>query len=268
MAVTTFINLRKMPTGRHRFSLQQIRERADLAGFNTIVEKIDRALTRAQRTQRLELRYAESKNSPSKARGEAQRIDKMIDEQLVAIYKFVDANRIGDDSEPAVKAAKAILTKLFPAGVGAITQQAFEVQLSTMDTMMEVFATRLSTQVQTLHLERHLNRLGRLIEDFRAELNRNETRSVTFEQVRAARDDLHSQTCKVVAAIIATLDEEDSHTVHQRDQLLAPLRDQQARVADARRRQRQPTDIDPETGEELTDQDPVLHLDPEPITED
>lgn len=264
MSITTFISLRRMPTGRHRFSLQQMRERAQGAGLNTIVEKIDRTLAVAERTQRLELGYAKAKSSTSAARGEAVKIDNMIDEQIAAIYRLVDANRIGEDSDPAVKAANEIIETLFPAGIAAITRQAFEEQLSTMDTMMEVFATRLSNQAQTLHLERQLNRLGRLIEDFRAELNLNARRQVTFDQVRGARNELHEQACKVVATIIATFDEEDASTVRRRNRLLAPLREQQERVAEARRRQRHPTDVDPETGEELADE--VLHeeLAPEP----
>lgn len=270
MSASSFINLRRMPTGRHSFSLQQMRERADRAGLDQIVGKIDRALLAAGGTQQLELGYAKAKAATSTARGEAARIDNMIDEQISAIYRLVEANRVGDKADPGVKAAQDILETLFPAGVGAITQQAFEEQLSTMDAMMEVFANRLSEQARTLHLERHLDRLGRLIEDFRAELNLRKARNVTFDQVRGARNELHEQTCKVVATIIATLDEEDTATVRRRNYLLAPLREQQERVAEARRRQRQPLDVDPETGEELAGDglDAHMELEPEPAMED
>lgn len=269
MSVSSFVNLRRMPTGRHSFSLQQMRERADVMGLNIIVEKIDRALVAARRTQQLELGYAKTKASTSIARGEAARIDNLIDEQIGAIYRLVEANRVGDKADPGVKAAQDILETLFPAGVGAITQLSFEEQLSTMDAMMEALGGRLLGQAQTLHLGRHLDRLERLIEEFRSELNMRKARNVTFAQVREARDELHEQMCKVVAAIIATLDEEDAQTVRQRDRLFAPLLFQQERVAEARKRQRQPLDVDPETGEELPgDVFEVEDLEPEPVVHD
>lgn len=267
MSVSSFINLRRMPTGRHRFSLRQMRARAESGGFNEVVAQIDRALKVAEEAQRLELGYSRAQSQRTSARGDATLVDNQIDEQIVAIHKSLEASRIGDDDDPVVKAAREMLTEFFPQGVRAITHRTFEEQLSIMETMMVSLKGDFAAQVALLHLDRPIERLGRLIELFRKELEQEKTVEVTFDQVRAIRDDLHEQVCKVVVAVLFSLNDDHHRGARkQRERLFAPLLDQQERVAEARRRNRVPTDVDPETGEEvlMDAEDPAALVEPEP----
>lgn len=267
MTASSFVQIRRMPTGRYRFSLQQMRTRAAAEGLTDVVSRLDRALAAAERTQRLELGYLRAQNNTSTARGSAALIDNMIDEQIVAIHKTVDAHRIGDDDDPVVQAAREMMTEFFPDGVRAITHRSFEEQLSIMDTMMEAFESDFATHVDTLHLGRQITRLGRLIEEFRVELKLDKAEAVSFDQVRASRDDLHDQVCRAVVSVLFALDDDgDPNADRKQQQILAPLYFQQERVAEARRRNRVPTDVDPDTGEEVLAEaeEPADLVEPEP----
>ena len=273
MSVSDYFSLRTMPTGRYAFSLKRMRARADAAGLDDVVSRIDRAVEQAQSTLALELKWSKVRNNKSSARGNAAIIDNQIDEQIAAIERRVRAETVGDEDDPVVEKAREFLAALFPDGVAAITQQAFEVQLGIMDAMMERIDGDLSAHIAELGLQRHISRLRRLIEDFRTELEDHDDPQVSYDQVKGARATLHEYTCRALVAVFYVLDDEDDQTIETRRHILAPLVRQKELVAEARRRHRVLTDVDPDTGDEVvdeaepTDEDVEPQPDPTPDTE-
>ena len=266
METADFLEMRRMPSGRYARALRLMREPVAEAGLTALEERIDRGLEVAESTLELELGWVQTRSNSSSARGKAALIDNTIDEQIVAIAEGVRAQTVGDDDDPVVEMAEDFHRTFFSDGVRAITQQAFEVQEGIMDAMMVRFDEDFTDHIEALGQRRAVERLRRLIGEFKAELDKGRDKGVSFDQVRASRVELHEATCKVLVGILYHLDEDDEATVELRNRILEPLMEQQERVAEARRRQRAPTDVDPETGEEILDE-PDESADVEPEVE-
>ena len=257
MNVTDVVSLRRIPSGRYAFSLKQMRERADQEGLDEVVQSIDEAIDQAKDTLDKEMRWAAIRNRSSRARGDAALIDNKIDSLISSIRDRVRTDLVGDDDDPIRQKAQAFMDTVFPDGVSAIIHQPFEVQLGMMDAMIARIESDLSDHVDALGLSRHIDRLAHLIEQFRHELEDNPVDELSFDEVRSAREKLHEATCHVVIALSYLLKSDDPATTRLRHHILRPLQQQQELVAEARRRQRHPTDVDPDTGQEvLEDQEP------------
>ena len=269
METSSLITLPGLPSGRFGHALKMIASRVSEAGIPAVIEKVDQAREIAKETQLTELSWSEARRNTSSARGKAVLIDNMIDEQIAALEAGVRSMQVGDADDPVVEKAREFHSAIFSNGVRAITQQAFEVQEGIMKAMMVRFDSDLSEHVDLLGQRRSIERLRRLISEFSAELEQEKRDTVTFDQVRAARSALHEATCDVVVAILYHFSETDEASRRQRTRLLEPLLYQQARVAEARRRRRVPTDVNPDTGEELLpNAEPVMgDMEPEPAPE-
>lgn len=250
MKFADYIDLKRMPAGRHAYALAEVQARATGATL-AAVEPAKRV---ADETLEVELQWRHVLSArKSRARGDAVAVDRQVDAQIVAIHKGLESDLVGDPGDPMVDAASKVLTLLFPDGPGAVTGLEFEEQLGRMDAMLKLLDQDLAAQVQTLGLARKIVRLKRLVEEFRLELGARVDHALSFDDVKAQRELLHEATCQAVAAILHLAP--DAAT---RAELLEPLDDQQRRVSEARRRHSQPTDVDPLTGEEL----PVPEDDP------
>lgn len=267
MNVSEIVKLRKMPTGRHARALKMMLPKVEAAGLDEVKELVVDGREVARETLLKELAWAEVGRGMSTARGKALLIDNQIDEQIGAIESAVKAKRVGDAGDPVVEKARELHSAVFGGGVGAITQQAFEVQEGIMDAMMIRFDGDLKEHVDVLGERRSVERLRRLIGEFKAELSKEETEPLTYDQLKASRAGLHEATCEVAVAVFYHLRGKDEATVKLRNEILSPLMYQQERVIEARRRQRVPTDVDPETGEEIvTPADLVIDDEaPEPV---
>lgn len=254
MSVIEELVFSRMPAGRYAFALGEMESRAQEIGEAVLIRAVEEALKAARKTLSYEFRWAKIRNSRSSARGRATVLDNMIDRQISAIFGSVENNLVGDDDDPVVKSAEIVMKEIFPDGVGAITQREFEVQLGIMDSMMERFSEELAEHIERLHLERHIARLSRLIEEFRKELSTREGPTLTYDQVRGARTALHEATCHVIVAAHFLLKDDDETRIY----FLAPLNEQRRRVTEARQRHRVVTDIDPETGEDVEASDELL----------
>lgn len=230
-----------------------MKDLAEARGLPQIVETIDQALRRGKEALDIEFNWANSRDQKSQARGQAALLDNRIDQQISALESIVSAKTIGDDGDPVVNSAEEVMSAIFPRGVAAITNQSFEVQLGIMDTMIRRFDGPFADILEPLGIEREVARLKDLVEKFRHELNATEGPQLTYDQVRGVRTSLHEHLALVVVQIIAAFPGFDEMQSDQREALLAPLNDQQERVAESRSRRRNPVDVDPETGEEVVD---------------
>lgn len=267
MEISEHLSLPSMPTGRLVHSMKKIDERVQAVGIPDLVDRVAEARRVGKETLMTELYWSEARRNTSSARGNAVLIDNKIDEQIAAMEAGVRSLLVGDDDDPVVGKAREFHRAIFADGVRAITQQAFEVQEGIMKAMMVRFDSDLSGHVDALGQRRAVERLRRLIGEFSAELDKEKRDTVTFDQVRGARRALHEATGEVVVAILYHFGGDEEANVRQRTRLLEPLMVQQARVAETRRRRRVPTDVDPETGEELVRDldEPVMgDVEPEP----
>lgn len=267
MEISNFFDLRRMPSGRYGHAMKRMHDRAVEAGVTEVAERIEQAVQAARETQLAELAWSEVRQNSSNARGKAMLIDNVIDEQIAAMESAVRALQVGDEDDPVVDKARELHRAIFANGVRAITHQAFEVQEGIMKAMMSRFDSDLSGHVDALGLRRAVERLRRLIGEFSAELEKEKRDTITFDQVRAARSAMHEATCEAVVAVLYHFSGTDEAAVNQRSRILEPLMIQQSRVAEARRRRRVPTDVDPDTGEELlrdVDEPELDDFEPEP----
>ena len=253
-----FLNLRRMPTGRYARALRLMRERVSDAALASLEERLDQALQLSEHTLALELKWSSARATATRTRGQAARIDNQIDVQISALESGIKSQMVGDDDEPEVEMARELHRTFFAEGVAAITQQAFEVQEGLMDAMLAMLDARFAKHVEALGLGRGVERLRRLTGEFKAELDRDRKPGVTFDQVRAARHQLHEATCRVLIGVLYHLDAGhlgagDASAAAVRARILEPLLDQQERVAQAYSRHRAPTDVNPDTGEEIVE---------------
>lgn len=262
MSVMDELIFKSMPTGRYAFALSEMESRVKEVGKPELEEAVDDAADAARTALSTEFTWASIRSAKSTARGNATLIDNKIDRQVAAIFGSVENDLVGDDDDPVVKSAEIVMKEVFPEGVGAITLREYEVQLGIMDSMMERFRGDLAEHVERLHLERHIARLSRLMEEFRQELATRDGPEVTFDKVRAARTALHEATCHVIVAAHFLLKDDDEARIH----FMAPLNHQRRRVAEARRRHRVVTDIDPDTGEEVEPSGEILDAEEEEPT--
>lgn len=253
MENATFLNLRRMPTGRHARALRLMLARVKDASLPDLVERLDQALKLSEQTLALELKWSTARANATTARGQATLIDNQIDVQLSALESGIKSQMVGDDGEPEVEMARELHRTFFGEGVAAITQQAFEVQEGLIDAMLASLDQRFAKHVEALGLGRGVERLRRLTGEFKAELDRDRKPGVTYDQVQAARHQLHDATCRVLIGVLYHLEAGEASALAQRAHILEPLLDQQERVAQAYSRHRSPTDVNPETGEELVE---------------
>ncbi|TXD38382.1 hypothetical protein FRC98_05700 [Lujinxingia vulgaris] len=270
MMIHEFLSLKRMPTGRHRFALGLMAELAADQKVEPLSEAIARALKQAEATQEVELAWVKAQNTQSTARGDSAKLDAEIDRQVSAIYQMVQAHTVGDKGDPVVDAAERYLQEFFPGGLRPITHQSYEVELSMLQSMLQRHHAEFSNEAELLGISKGIERLERQLEAFEKELNRQDTTAMTFDKVRAEREALHEATCSVLVTALhhaltlaQTSPAEASRAL---DTLVAPLRDQQRRVTEARARHRPVSDIDPQSGEELAGEvpDPMVVEDWEP----
>ena len=246
---------RTMPTGRHAFSLAEMHRRAAAENLPDLAARIQRASDHAKYTLKLEMLWNKTRTMTSIARGDAVAVDRVVDAQVAAIEAIVRGAKVGDDNEPNVKLARELHKEVFPAGVGAITRKAFEIELGLVDAMIDRFVTDLSHHVTELGLERHVERLTRLADEYRTELLFEEMGKIEFKVVEDARKLLHAYTQKAVVAAFYVLDSDDAATQEKLAHILAPLADQQARVFALNSAKRKAKDVNARTGKENENED-------------
>ncbi len=241
---------RTMPTGRQAFALAEMHRRAVAENLPDLAARILRAADHARHVLKLEMFWNKTRTMTSIARGDAVTVDRMVDEQIVAIESIVRGAMIGDKNDPVVKLAHELNKEVFPAGVAAITRKAFEIELGLVDAMIERFDTDLSLHVTELNLTRPVERLKRLTDDYRTELLFEELGKIDFKDVKAARVLLQAFALKAVIAAFYVLDGDDAATREKLSHILAPFADQQKRVLAVNRSKRKDKDVNPVTGKE------------------
>lgn len=251
--LTEFVNVLRLPAGRASFALAKMLTILNASGVITthLQDRIVEAQAAARETSHCDLRWMHARTKNSTARGDSVAVDRRIDQTVNAIVKRLNSESVGNDDVPEVIAAKFLLEHLFPAGIKAVTQQAFDLQLDTVDTILERFEVTHAAEVQTLNLHRLVHDLRVLNEQFRVELDSDNGRTMTWGDVLAQRAVHHQALCEVIVATLYELREPTPENITLLAALFAPLRAQQEIIREAYRLKRRLRDVNPASGEEL-----------------
>ena len=266
--VSNHLSNRRMPTGRHVFAFKQMKEKAQERGLSDIVDYLDQCIEQGYETLRIEFAYEQSRDGVSSARGRAAQLDNELDSLIGSIEQLVRARETGPEDDPVRKASERVQSVIFPRGVAAIIHQSFENQLGVMKMMLEQFRGELSDEVSLLAIEREVDLFEKLVGAFEDELQSPQVPVTTFDQVSEARERLHEYASMAEVLILSKYPSLDEDGSRKRESLLKPYVDQQQRVYEEQRRNRVPRDIDPDTGDELMeDEQPTPVNDGQPPSE-
>lgn len=248
VTIAFLINIYLFPTGRRLFALEQVRKRAKTMGYARIAQHAALAIDHDRRTQRMEMR---SRAAPSAVFGpEAQELDSELDQSVMGLHIFLDSQiRLYGASSQRGLAAGTIRQELFPDGPNAIIKlpyvqenQAVHGMLARLEDpdMAEAVAALPELGEAIDHIRALNARFGRVL----AEAQNGTAPSA--EDVRQARTRGQTLLSETVALIIAEFAGTEKDP--RRDELLEPILVQNQAIRQIRRRRRNPTDIDPDTG--------------------
>lgn len=257
--VSSDVSFRRMGAGRHVFALEQVGERvAGCQGLSqgqkdALRAQIERALKLGRGALAAELAYNQHKEGVSQARGEAVVIDRELDQMIVDMRDFVRIRTRSAQVEVSEAAAR-IEQAIFKQGIVEVTHLKFEDQLGVMMAMDTELAGALRDDVRRVGFDDEVQRFRARVADFATELRRQRAEHTTWDEVVARREELHEATCLALVMILASFaDLEDGEAIVMREHILAPLREQQARVLEAQSRHKAVGDVNPDTGEESGD---------------
>lgn len=250
-----YVNLRRFLTGRRLFILRQML--ASLYMTPAIAELVEAAIAHDRKTLDLEYLWKQQKADTSTNRGDAVAIDLEIDQVIGAMESNVRSQIIGSPKDPVRVAAELVVKDAFPLGSKALTQQAFEEQLASVETLLKRFDGNLQEPAKLLGLGRYLQQLQPLARQFGDELRKRKSVVVRWNDVTAAQAEGQEMLAEVVAVIIGTFHRRDAETTGRRESLLAELNRQDALVRESIRRSRRVLDVDPDTGDEVDTELPV-----------
>lgn len=248
-----YLDFRQLPATRAAFALRNMHARLVASGIVApeLEARLSEAQAEARRTIRSDQRWQDVRSNRSTKRGDAQLIDREIDETIKAIHKRLEADAVGKENDPVVIAAKTISNALFLNGYSKVTQTPYDVQLGLVDNLLDHLEGDLDAHVVTLGMERHVQNLRDLNEQFRIELDAENGRPFNFKQVEAQRDALREAIGHVIIAVFFTLRLPTPENTALLSVIFEPLQTQTKAVSDAYRAKRRARDVNPKTGEEL-----------------
>ena len=147
-----------------------------------------------------------------------------LDEQLAhLLYSMRDlATRARRRAEDTVEkqAAETVLAAVFPRGVAALTSQAYEQRLLSLDRLLSLCAGPLQREVATLGLERLLGRVRNLVTSYR-QPTETAVDSNGFDRVKEAEQRGQDNLFALVALVLRRAADNTLRGAH--DALLAAL---------------------------------------------
>jgi hypothetical protein len=243
------INLYISTPGRRVYALREVKRRAAERGLSDLIARIDRALEHEKHTAELEGLWSVGRAGK---RPVPRDFDPRIDRTLLVIEQMLIA--CSEDPDPEVaRYAGELVNQLFPQSVSEHIRLPYIDQLQANEYVLTVLeATERKAWVDRLGLGLYTRRLRALNDGFRqALLDRDADPAVSFEEVRAARDQAQNNYVAVAARITGMYC--DAADAELRSVLLAPIMEQNDELRTYRRRRRRPVDIDADTGTLLAD---------------
>lgn len=243
-----YLSLRRAPAGRSVFALGQMRKVADETREPGLLALIDAAIAEGRRTLALEREWEEVKSTRTRRRGDASLIDIEFDQAWAALNAMLAGQSLGSLDKQVSEAAKMLSAKVFPRGLGALTQQSFELQLAESQSILQDLDTKYAPQVRILGLSRHVALLRDIAFRFRIELEKNEQK-LTWDEVAARQTRAQEFYAGVIFNVLGRYPTDLPAHVMRRAELLQEVNRQDRLLFDLYRRRRPSLDVNPDTGE-------------------
>jgi hypothetical protein len=251
VSLTSLLKTYQFSTGRYLFALQKVLNQAQaMTGLGEIVAHVQAGLELGAQTRDIEKRYETAQLTP-KGNPKLVAIDVRLDRSLVAfrdgLQAYVDAGQ-DEASDGASDHAREIMRAVYPRGVQAVTQATFVDQLSMVDEVL-LLTDKYKQWIGELGLNRHVDRIRKINEEYRAEQQATKADGPNNGDVRAARARIQDHLHEVMALIIGKFPYAKDADVEARQKLLGPILRQQDAIGAYLRSRRTVEDVDPDTGE-------------------
>jgi hypothetical protein len=253
VALVNLFNIYRMPAGRRTFGLRKVRL---LVGTEPdLLHLVDDAMAQDGKVLALRGRWLVSRSKNPKYPPRLIALDLEHDRLVASMVRVADAMVSGTDEEsPLGVAARRLVDGVFAAGVAALTQLDFVQQRESTGSWLARLTGDLSDDAVLIGLQPMRDRLVAVNQEFGSLLDAFEPASkVSFEGLR--KEDLLGQELmlRVVAAIAGRYTGSKDGDDAKRAALLAPILQQNDQVGESYRRKRTITDVDPDSGEVVTD---------------
>lgn len=246
------VQLRKFTPGRAAFAAKSVialtrkGEEPIAAEAVSVQQSAQTALEK-----RRAFRTTQASATAARGGGKAAALDNQVDRLVSAIHTNTQSFlRALEDSAPEAAQAKEVLVELFPRGAADITGRSFEDESAAVQLLVKDLQGRFSAHTAALGLGPLVTQLAAVQARFADALGQATPSRVSFDVVAAAENEMQEALAGLVLVIAAHYRGSQPANVARRAELLAPIHDQDARIADAYRRRRPVTDVDPETGTE------------------
>lgn len=258
--LSAFFDFYQFPTGRRLFALAQVMKRAAARKLPDVAKHCNAALAHDRNCLDLERRWA---GIAAEARGKGPvvatpsasastlKLDALVDRTLTAIRDQAQNQTLGAaPDDPIFGMVGSFLKEIFPSNVQDVTGLPFVEELAAVENIVDKLTGKaLAPAVKELGLERLVNRLVGLTDQYRAALQAPAPETLAFGQVRAARAEGQDLLLQTVAIVLGKFFRNTPEDAEARAELLGPILEQQRAIAAALKGRRAVEDVNPETGE-------------------
>jgi hypothetical protein len=190
----------------------------------------------------------------SNARGLSFELDNKIDGLWGALFAILTNNATAlDADDPEAIASQELISRLFVEGIRPIVMLPFEDQLLMNTTLLDRLNGDLADAAEKAGVKKYVDKLVAYNTEFRDELAKKSEKEIEFNSLEVARSRGNLYLRQIVAVVLGTHYQITPEAAAARQALLAPILEQCDRVRQARKGRRAAPDIDPDTGEEITD---------------
>lgn len=245
----------KPGVGAGLYALKQVK--AALGGLASdppdwVTSRVDTALQKFTGARTTKYDWDNTKkNAPLRRKGAAQ-ADNRVDRAVSAVFDTAAAYRNFDKSSEQYKLANELLDGCLPDGVFPVTSARYEEQHSKVNELLERLRGEFSENVDKLHLSLFVDNLEKANADYGAKLTSLNNPAVTFDQVQAAEGQAVESYFQVIVVIWAAYIDDPT----TRNKLLAPIEEQNERIARYYKRRGSVPDVDPNTGDVVSGDEP------------
>jgi len=248
-----YLRLYLMLTGRRVYALQGVHEQAQSLGDDVLVARTAEALAHDRETLRLERQWA-ARAQPTSERKQAMALDGQVDRLISGVHRTALTKRDNlPASDPEAVVAAEFVQRFFPNGAAAYTALPMEDEAAEVDWLLGALhedeaRTRPIEAVATLGVGAYVRQLVALLPAYHSEIGVDAQGALRYATVRKAQIEGQERLARIVARILGTYDTPDQDAA--RASLLAPVAQQQSRIAAYIKRRRRVPDANPVTGDE------------------
>lgn len=250
--VSRFVSCYVLPPGRGIHALERVVADATALGLERIAARATAAIAAYGQVRDMQIRLHLSR--PGAYGPDAVELDNWLDRSLTSVDGYLESQiaLFPPDHARAV-AASAMRPALFPEGVQTITRQSFVQQRVDVDRMVAAFESEelAPARAELPDLTPMMGQVAELNRRYGESIDAYDRERPSRETLRVAQDGAHTLLLETIVLILAQYIDSAPEARDAVAALLEPIERQNEAVRATRRRRRPPTDIDPDTGVEL-----------------